>query len=896
MNYPVWEIPYIGGSLAIAVISIVHVYVAHFAVGGGLFLVLTEMKAYREKSEEILQYTKRHAKFFLLLTMVFGSITGVGIWFIISLVHPTATSVLIHAFVFGWAIEWVFFVGEIVSLFIYYYTFGRMDRRTHLLMGWLYFVFAWLSLFMINGIVAFMLTPGGWPESRDFWAGFFNPTFLPALCFRTFIALMLAGLFGFLTSTLLKDSGLREKMVRYCARWLLIPVLFIPFISYWYLHAVTDVSKALILGKSPEIIPFFKAFLWLLPALTAAGLVMAVRMPAIIKRPLAFLMVLAGLIYMGSFEWIREAGRRPFIIHGYMYSTGALPSDMMSFAKEGFLKQAKWARNKTITEENRLDAGRELFNLQCLPCHTIKGPYNEIMGQTKEWTYLGMLTQLKGQGKVKAYMPPFAGAEAEREALAEYLISGLHKKPKEASAPFRFSSQPVDIPPFDAEKDEYVLLAWNDLGMHCISDNDRWFAILPPANTLEAQLVKRGSTPEMISKGVRITYRVEPGFETPSSDLDFWNHAERVYGVRLKKDVGLTGNGLEGTMVYDPKRKSFVTEKVPVTPYRAFGADKVYNPYPLFTLEALDEKTGALLVQTKVVAPASTEMGCRNCHGGEWRWKGVSGVSDETARNILRVHDRSSRTHLLEDAESGRSRLCQGCHADPALGTEGSEAVLNFSASMHGWHAVYMSDMKADACALCHPASLMGNTRCGRDIHAKVGITCVDCHGTLEDHALSLLVGQKKKPKARELMTHIAPRGKIGKDEIRPRTPWIMEPDCLSCHKDFTKPASNPSAFNQWAERAEDLYRNRTDESGAIRCAACHGATHALYPAENPLGQDRDNIQPIQYSGTPYPIGSNHSCAVCHVEGIEESIHHANMEGEVRNKMVGTLNKTSQRQ
>ncbi|MCP4668599.1 MAG: cytochrome C, partial [Deltaproteobacteria bacterium] len=136
MNYPVWLIPSIGGSLLIAIISVVHVYVAHFAIGGGLFLVLTEMKAYREDSRDILDYAKRHAKFFLLLTMVFGSITGVGIWFIISLVHPSATSKLIHAFVFGFATEWVFFVGEIVALFVYFYTFGKMDRRRHLLIGW----------------------------------------------------------------------------------------------------------------------------------------------------------------------------------------------------------------------------------------------------------------------------------------------------------------------------------------------------------------------------------------------------------------------------------------------------------------------------------------------------------------------------------------------------------------------------------------------------------------------------------------------------------------------------------------------------------------------------------------------------------------------------------------
>ncbi len=160
MNYPVWELYTAGGGFLIALIAVVHVYIAHFAVGGGLFLVWAEKKAYAQNSDVILDYVKKHTKFFLLLTMVFGGLTGVGIWFTISLLNPSATSTLIHTFVFGWATEWVCFVGEIVALFIYFYTFGKMSRKDHLKIGWLYFIFAWLSLFLINGIIDFMLTPG----------------------------------------------------------------------------------------------------------------------------------------------------------------------------------------------------------------------------------------------------------------------------------------------------------------------------------------------------------------------------------------------------------------------------------------------------------------------------------------------------------------------------------------------------------------------------------------------------------------------------------------------------------------------------------------------------------------------------------------------------------------
>lgn len=119
-------------------------------------------KAYTEHSQPLLDYVRTHTKFFLLLTMVFGGLTGVGIWFTIALLNPSATSTLIHTFVFGWATEWVCFLGEIIALFIYFYTFGKLSPGRHLKIGWLYFIFAWLSLFLINGIIDFMLTPGRW--------------------------------------------------------------------------------------------------------------------------------------------------------------------------------------------------------------------------------------------------------------------------------------------------------------------------------------------------------------------------------------------------------------------------------------------------------------------------------------------------------------------------------------------------------------------------------------------------------------------------------------------------------------------------------------------------------------------------------------------------------------
>ena len=137
MNYPIWDIPAPG--LLIAAVAIVHVFISHFAVGGGLFLVMAERKARRESDPALLAYVERHSRFFVLLTLVGGAMTGVGIWFTIALVHPSATASLIASFVWGWAIEWTFFVIEIVAAMVYYYGWHRLTPAVHLRVVWIYF-------------------------------------------------------------------------------------------------------------------------------------------------------------------------------------------------------------------------------------------------------------------------------------------------------------------------------------------------------------------------------------------------------------------------------------------------------------------------------------------------------------------------------------------------------------------------------------------------------------------------------------------------------------------------------------------------------------------------------------------------------------------------------------
>jgi len=229
--------------------------------------------------------------------------------------------------------------------------------------------------------------------------------------------------------------------------------------------------------------------------------------------------------------------------------------------------------------------------------------------------------------------------------------------------------------------------------------------------------------------------------------------------------------------------------------------------------------------------------------------------------------------------------LCNSCHADPSQNAPGNGSQLNLSAAMHGFHASFMADRGDTYCVLCHPADAGGATRAFRGIHRLLGMDCTYCHGPLENHAISLLKGELEKGKqhAADLLQYLQPVDFSDIDAIKPREPWVNEPDCLNCHTDYRQPEAD-TTFNQWTAEAKYLFRNRTDESGRIRCAACHGSPHALYPALNPYNEKLDIMQPIQYQGDAYPIGSNMQCKVCHTIDMEDEMHHGNMLREFRNQ------------
>ena len=371
MDYPIWDLA-LGGGMLMALVAIPHVIVSHFAIGGGLLIVVTETLAVKRDDPELRELARRSSLVLILVSTVFGAISGVGIWVVAGLISPATISALIHTYVWGWAIEWVFFILEIVAALVYYTTWDKISKAAHLLVGWLYFIGAYLSLVIINGIITFMLTPGRWLETQAFWDGFFNPTYWPSLFLRTGIAILMAT--TFMVFPALKSSADRRPgMLRYLGWWMVGGVL-LSYAGYRWWEAVLPATvRNLFSGAEPALsaLASTRSFsLWALTAALVVCLVILIAAPRLARAATAVIMALAAFAFFGGYERLREGTRKPFLIHSHMFSNGLLVGDIEAINNDGILARSGWAARGAT---DPLSTGRQVFRAQCSSCHTLDG-------------------------------------------------------------------------------------------------------------------------------------------------------------------------------------------------------------------------------------------------------------------------------------------------------------------------------------------------------------------------------------------------------------------------------------------------------------------------------------------------------------------------------------------
>jgi hypothetical protein len=431
--------------------------------------------------------------------------------------------------------------------------------------------------------------------------------------------------------------------------------------------------------------------------------------------------------------------------------------------------------------------------------------------------------------------------------------------------------------------DAYTLVGWNNLGMHCMDADFGVLSLLPPYNTIHAQLIDGGGK-LVVDPGITVTYEAvaDPDGSinsTSAGKTNFWANDLALFGVQLPVDAGLAGAKMPGAanqpqpMTLDPAAKWWIAEGIPLTPW---DDARRKNPYPLMRLTAR-APGGAVLATTDIVLPVSDEMDCRGCHASGTAaaarpaagWVNDPNPERDYRLNILRLHDDRQAgaaayaaalaaggydpSGLYPTAVHGRAILCAACHTSEALPGSGRAGIPPLTQAVHGFHAGVtdpVSGLALDAvgnraaCYRCHPGS---TTRCLRGAmgsavaaDGSLAMQCQSCHGSMS------LVGSPA------------------------RTGWLDEPSCQSCHTGTQRFTSAFDVPGHWRTAVDPTFATNADTPapglslyrfshghGALACEACHGSTHAEFPSSH----RNDNIQSVQRQGH---VGVLAECGSCH--------------------------------
>jgi hypothetical protein len=377
----------------------------------------------------------------------------------------------------------------------------------------------------------------------------------------------------------------------------------------------------------------------------------------------------------------------------------------------------------------------------------------------------------------------------------------------------------------------YVVFAWNDKGMHTIDSTYDNFVISPPDNNLWAQVIRIGDPPVVTTTGLTVAYSIEnnTGSANKSQFGQFWEYMQSLFGVTKDNDIGLTGNGLSGTM--QAATDHFTAEGIPLTPVNDDGTENGSAASNQIAVITVKDSSGATVAETKATIPVSADMDCAKCH------------NDTTApADILALHD----SYYPQTTISGTEPvLCIKCHTSSTdnlsaytTATGSDLSTYSLAEALHSGHSGEISENgDAVACEDCHVSSTIRTVTNGNNTNSSgktghAGYACEDCHGTSWDY-------------------------------------MVVSPSCTTadCHAGITGVGTASTPYHYSTE----------DNHGGLYCATCHQGAHALTPSS----LASDNYQAIQYQGKAMALSDCRSCHRASTEGTVDQFNtkHAGTNG-----------------
>lgn len=421
-HYPVQDFGPLMKGLVIGGLGIVHVFLAQFSIGGGMLMCYFQWLGMTGRSALARQFIDGFFKFLVLVSFVIGALTGVGMWFTSIQVSARTIGMMVGEFHWIWAIEWTFFCLEIVAGYCFYRYGSRLDDRSRMSLLVIYSIASWFSLFWINGILSWQLTPGDFYATGNVWDGFFNPSFWPSVVFRTITSMGIAALVACLVANIIQglERREREELVHLSA-WFLAPAVVMPVLGVWYFLAIPADSRSWALGGNVPMMMFF------ILAIVCSMFIAAYALFGILRRRLFVNVATSSLLVSLAFlatafaEFVREGVRKPYTLRGHLYSNSITEDEVALLRESGCttgdpfpLRDPQQYPNPQVTH------GAHVYRTLCSVCHTPDGA-NGLTHVTGTWTESQLRLNIAKLQRTKPFMPPFAGSPEDLEALVQWI-------------------------------------------------------------------------------------------------------------------------------------------------------------------------------------------------------------------------------------------------------------------------------------------------------------------------------------------------------------------------------------------------------------------------------------------------------------------------------------------
>ncbi len=445
MDFPYFQVPYLGNGMTIGLNAVIHVLISHgISIGLFLLIVLGEYIGYKNDSKDWTNFSKNLIKPVAVIITTAGAITGVGIWFTTSALAPAGIGSMIRIFFWPWFTEWIVFSLEVILILIYFFSWHYAkdyNPRKHIRTGVIYVVMAFISAYLITGILSFMLTTDGWPWEQDFLLAFFNPSFISQLATRIGIALSV-GSFIALGYTAFKKftPQFKKEAMKLFGKFAFFSLIlfFGGAVFYSFTIPKTFLNFTIFSVLTSHLTPETWLF-WTVNISAAIILFITAILSLAGKIRISKVMIIPAIIlicgFVTEFERVREFIRGPYLIPGYMYANQVLVKENVYFDQSSSLGNEFWIKKTQRYNENT-SKGLFLFGKHCSVCHTIGG-INDIRARLEGRTYPGIKAIVERTHQMIPFMVPFAGSDEEKIILSDFLFR-LSRDEININTPSRF--------------------------------------------------------------------------------------------------------------------------------------------------------------------------------------------------------------------------------------------------------------------------------------------------------------------------------------------------------------------------------------------------------------------------------------------------------------------------